>query len=83
MTDVATNFISKYVQSKGVKVSVISRATGISDGILRRSLSENNRPLRADEFLDICSFLDIDPVRARKQDNEYSLKAEKAAKENR
>lgn len=61
MTDVATERIAQYVQEKGFKVSAISRGTGISDGVLRRSLSAKERSLRADEFLGICDFLGKEP----------------------
>lgn len=61
MADVATNRIAQYVQEKGIKVSAISRGTGIPDGILRRCLSTKERDLRADEFLGICNFLEKKP----------------------
>ena len=61
MADAVTDRVAQYIQEKGIKVSVISRGTGISDGILRRSLSTQDRDLRADEFLGICGFLERDP----------------------
>lgn len=61
MADATTERIAKYIQEKGVKVSAISRGTGIPDGVLRRSLSARERDLRADEFLGICDFLGKEP----------------------
>lgn len=62
MTDNATCILADYVNRKGIKISAISRGTGISDGILRRSLSTKERDLRADEFLGICDFLGENPM---------------------
>lgn len=62
MADVATKRISEYIQARGIKISVVSRETGIPDGILRRSLSSKERDLRADEFLEICKFLRENPT---------------------
>ena len=55
-----TNEISKYIKEKGIRVSAISKHTGLSKNVLHNSLS-GNRKLRADEFLIICNFLDIKP----------------------
>lgn len=68
MIDTATRQIARYVQDKGVKISAISRGTGIPDGILRRCLATKDRALRADEFLSICDFLEIEPIKFRGQD---------------
>lgn len=62
MSDIATGRIAEYVRNKGIKISAISRGTGIPDGILRCSLSRKTRSLRADEFLSICGFLEIQPM---------------------
>ena len=61
MADKVTNYVSDYVDKLGIKVSAISRETGIPDGILRRSLSTRERSLRVDEFLKICDFLGMEP----------------------
>lgn len=61
MADAVTTRIAQYIKEKGIKVSAISRETGIPDGILRRSLSTEERNLRADEFLGICDFLGKNP----------------------
>lgn len=60
--DGVTQAVAKYVKDKGIAVSTISEKTGISCGVLYPSLrDEPGRKLRADEFMSICSFLDIDP----------------------
>ncbi len=63
MTDYTTRLVADYICRLGVKQSAISRATGISEGILRRSLSTRKRNLRAAELLAICAFLQVDPMR--------------------
>lgn len=60
--DRATSCIAEYVGKLGIKISSISRGTGVPDGILRRSLSAKERDLRADEFLAICNFLGKSPL---------------------
>lgn len=60
--DGVTQSVARYIKEKGVAVSAISEKTGIPCGVLYPSLRENStRKLRADEFMLICSFLDIDP----------------------
>ena len=61
MRDVPTLRIADHVNRMGIKLSVISRETGIPDGILRRSLATKERDLRAEEFLSICKFLGKQP----------------------
>lgn len=61
-TDTATVRVAEYINELGVKISAVSRGTGIPDGILRRSLSAKERSLRVDEFLKICNFLNKDPL---------------------
>ena len=51
MTDYTTRLVADYIYDLGVKQSAISRATGVSEGILYRSLSVGKRNLRAGEFL--------------------------------
>lgn len=58
--DKVTGEVSRYVKSKGVSIQAISNSTGISYNVLHPSLS-GKRKLRADEFLEICSFLSVDP----------------------
>lgn len=61
MNDLPTLIISDYVKDKGTKLTVMSKETGISYESLRNSLTKGERPLRAQEFLSICEFLEIDP----------------------
>ncbi len=61
MADPTTNLVADYVAKHGIRRTALSQATGISEGILFRSLSSRERGLRADEFLRVCLFLDIDP----------------------
>ena len=63
MSDV-TRAVSEYIHEKGISISTVSEKTGISYGMLRPSLcAKGNRPLRADEYLKICNFLEVDPLR--------------------
>ena len=58
-----TRQVAEYVASRGIKISVIAEKTGISRNILDNCFSEKGtRKLRADEFLSICSFLEINPM---------------------
>ena len=61
MNDKATHNVADYVQKLGIGISALSRATGVPDGVLRRSLTSRERPLRAMEFLRICDVLSVDP----------------------
>lgn len=62
--DRVTGEVSKYIKSKGISIQAISNSTGISYNILHPSLSGNGkRKLRADEFLEICDFLSVNPKR--------------------
>lgn len=65
-----TEKVGKYISSLGIKISVLSRDTGISRNILDACFSESGtRVLRADEFLLICSFLDLDPREFGKEES--------------
>ncbi len=61
MADVCTTNISNFINRMGINISALSRETGISDGILRRSVVRRERDLRSDEFMAICKFLKRDP----------------------
>lgn len=52
--------IAGEIKSRGMSIKFLSERTGVPYGRLQPSLS-GNRELRADEFLSICSFLQIDP----------------------
>lgn len=58
-----TDRMSAYIRSRHVNVMAMSRATRIPYGQLYASLCESNRkrPLRDDEFLKVCSYLEVDP----------------------
>ena len=60
--DKATQNLSKYIKEKGVSLTAISKGTAIPYGALNPSISRN-RPLRADEFFKICSYLEVDPAK--------------------
>lgn len=57
--DVATG-IRKIVDDRGIKRVHISERTGIPVDTISKILN-NKRKLNADEFLIICTALDIDP----------------------
>ena len=61
--DRGTIKLSDYVRKKGVALLSISKNTGISYDKLCRSLSSKVRALRTDEFLAICGFLELDPMK--------------------
>lgn len=61
--DEGTKLVAKYIQEKGMSMVAISKYTGISYDKLRRSLSKKTRALKADEFLRICGFLEVDPMK--------------------
>lgn len=62
--DSVTQSVSQYIREKGISISTISQKTGITGGVLYPSLREKpTRRLRADEFMSICLFLDVDPWR--------------------
>lgn len=68
--ETVTNRVSKYVRDKGINIRAMSRGTNISYEILYASVGDKNRnrELRADEFLAICSFLELDPMSFKKAD---------------
>lgn len=59
----ATVRLAQYIKEKGISISRVSRATGISYTCLYASLGEKgrNRPLSVDEALLVCEFLEVDP----------------------
>ena len=60
--DNVTLAVSNYYKEKGMMVSTVAEKTGSAGGALYKSIHENpTRKLRADEFMKICAFLDIDP----------------------
>ncbi len=61
LADITTINISDCICKMGIKIAALSRGTGISDNILRRSIVKKERSLRADEAIAICIFLGKDP----------------------
>ena len=58
--DACTKAVAQYIEEKCMSISAISQKTGIPRGILYRCF-DGRRKLRADEFMKICEFLEIDP----------------------
>lgn len=52
--------INTVINEKGLKQSFVANAVGISPDRFSKILN-SNRKLLADEFLKICTVLDIDP----------------------
>lgn len=73
-----TEKVAKYVMEKGINLAKLSRETKIPYQSLYVSLTENSRgrELRADEFLRICRFLDVDPMRFWDAENEPEKEAD-------
>lgn len=63
--DNPTTRISEYVKATGINVSNMSRSTGIPYVSLYDSLLNDarDRDLRAGEFVKICNFLQISPMK--------------------
>lgn len=60
MTCFATSMMAQYIKANNISIDEISKCTNISKNILKRSLCDLSRPLRANEFLAICAFVQID-----------------------
>ncbi len=62
--DNVTLAVAKYFKERGILVSTAAEKTGITGSILYKSIQDNpTRRLRADEFMKLCAFLDVDPHR--------------------
>jgi lambda repressor-like predicted transcriptional regulator len=55
-----TKALSKYIKDKGIAITTISEKTNLNYNTLYSSLA-GSRKLRADEFLLICNFIEVDP----------------------
>jgi transcriptional regulator with XRE-family HTH domain len=55
-----TGNVAEFVKSRGFKISVICKKTGISPNALYKSLS-GDRKLRIDEYMVLCKFFDVSP----------------------
>lgn len=64
--------ISNYVKSKGIRLSVMSRETGIPYMTLYDSLmnDKKRRPIRGKELICVCTFLGVDPRDFAKEEQE-------------
>lgn len=69
--DRTTAALSNYIKRKGISVAAIIAGTGLRPGVLYPSLS-GSRPLRADEFLEVCRFVEIDPMALRATSDQAS-----------
>jgi len=59
-----TRELSVYLNQRGISISSIHHDTGISRQVLYSSLGRNGtRELRADEFLRVCVFAQVDPMK--------------------
>lgn len=58
---VVTKNLANYINEKGINLSAMSRATGISYGVLYASVKDKSRerPLSVDEAVLICKFLGV------------------------
>lgn len=68
----ATRKMASYIRSKGISIKAIAEATNLTTGVLYPSLrtrtTGRTRPLRVDEFLAICAFLEADPFDFRENE---------------
>lgn len=62
LADVGTTNISEYIGKMGINISALARNSGVSDGILRRSVVTKERSLRFDEAISICRALGKNPL---------------------
>lgn len=59
-----TENLAHYIQDKGVKISTLAERTNLPYQTLYKSLGRKSyqpRPLRADELMRICDFLNLNP----------------------
>lgn len=62
VSEMVTKKIGGYIKEKGISITRISEATGISYQILTNCFDEKkSRELKADELLLVCRFLEINP----------------------
>ena len=59
-----TDNVSRYIRSKGINLSKMSRDTGIPYAALYASLNDESRErdLRDDEFIKVCMFIGVNPM---------------------
>lgn len=56
----AESIIASTIKESGMTLKAVSQKTGIPYGQLQPSM-KGNRDLRADEFLQLCALLNLDP----------------------
>lgn len=56
--------LGNYIRKRGIKLSVISKETGIQYMAIYDSLfnDQRSRKIKGDELLAICKFLDVSPM---------------------
>lgn len=59
----ATGKMADFIQEKGISLTSLAENTQITYNALYASLGSRRRPLKADELLIICDFLELDPRR--------------------
>ncbi|MCI7129605.1 MAG: helix-turn-helix transcriptional regulator [Lachnospiraceae bacterium] len=68
--------IAEFIKKRGVKISVMSRETGIPYMALYDSVcnDKKERLLRGSELLAICKFLDVSPMEFAEEEGEINKK---------
>ena len=63
-TDGATKRVSEYIKHRRLNLSDMARQVNIPYSALYNSLfnEKRDRDLRVDEFLTVCTYLDVDPM---------------------
>lgn len=62
--DMPTQIVSEYVKNKGINLTRLAKATGLSYVSVYDSLANKNRErdLKAGELIRICNFLGLNPM---------------------
>ena len=59
-----TKELSEYLGQRGITIAAVQKGTGLTRQVLYTSLGKNGkRELRADEFLQVCVFAEVDPMK--------------------
>lgn len=69
--DMATQHLARYIKEQGIKLSAISNGTAVSYGKLQRSFA-GSRALTADEFLEVCLFIKVDPKEFKTKETKHT-----------
>lgn len=69
-----TKELADYLEIRGITIAAIIKGTGLPREAMYKSLGKNaTRELRSSEFLEVCSFAEVDPMKflpKRKNDGE-------------